>query len=440
MFNIDRHIAISAGWVAGPAFGVAMMAAPEYFHLAPLASGLLFWGGILVFGATIAVVVIVSLHQEHRRKTVLGPVITMAVGALIFGFGAAWYFWPVSQAISIAPTSANIIGSPQNRFVDFIIAVEITSERDDLTLHDWTLSVQSANEIQRISAIPVLEPMTWGLATGGELTLTPDTSLLGKTDKPLQRGVTRGRILFRTDRIAYVDASQLSNKITLIAKNGDMQLASPQIALSDLGPVIGQQPAIPQNPTPAAIQPNTPPVAIRIGKAEGGSVEGTLTVGMGLADIGESKDFTFKNNVTLNQLPPPVAMASPEFFQMSNEDLKKQVMDFAATLDALGAKNEAAKAILFDKGVTKSNERQISDLYAAQDRDFQNNYLPKTRALQGEIMLRLVKSGQTQIYIPPGLNPIHKGFRNLQAGGLFGAYPASSIAEYLRYAVSELPN
>jgi hypothetical protein len=73
MFNIDRHIAISAGWVAGPAFGVAMMAAPEYLHLGPLASGLLFWGGILLFLATITVVVIVSVHEDKETKSRARP-------------------------------------------------------------------------------------------------------------------------------------------------------------------------------------------------------------------------------------------------------------------------------------------------------------------------------------------------------------------------------
>jgi hypothetical protein len=33
MLTLDRHIAIQSGWIAGPAFGVAMMAAPVYFHL-----------------------------------------------------------------------------------------------------------------------------------------------------------------------------------------------------------------------------------------------------------------------------------------------------------------------------------------------------------------------------------------------------------------------
>jgi hypothetical protein len=50
--RIDRHIAVSAGWVAGPAFGVAMMAAPEYLHLSKAKAGWLFWGGLFVFVLT----------------------------------------------------------------------------------------------------------------------------------------------------------------------------------------------------------------------------------------------------------------------------------------------------------------------------------------------------------------------------------------------------
>ena len=73
MVNIDRHIAIQAGWIAGPAFGVAMMAAPEYLHLGPILSGVLFWGGILVFLATIVVVFVLSVHEENKRKAVLRP-------------------------------------------------------------------------------------------------------------------------------------------------------------------------------------------------------------------------------------------------------------------------------------------------------------------------------------------------------------------------------
>jgi hypothetical protein len=99
MFNIDRHIGVSAGWIAGPAFAVSMMAAPEYFHLGPIASAILFWGGIVVFLATIAVLAFISFHEEGRRRAVTGPIIVMVLGALIFCGGTAWYFWP-RQAIS----------------------------------------------------------------------------------------------------------------------------------------------------------------------------------------------------------------------------------------------------------------------------------------------------------------------------------------------------
>ena len=54
--QIDRHIAIWAGWVAGPAIGVALMAAPEYLKLGEWAP-YVFWGGLIVFVATLIVVV-----------------------------------------------------------------------------------------------------------------------------------------------------------------------------------------------------------------------------------------------------------------------------------------------------------------------------------------------------------------------------------------------
>jgi len=114
MLNVDRHIAIQAGWIAGPAFGVAMMAAPEYFHLGPIWSGVVFWGGIAVFLVTLAVVVALSLHEQRKQRTVLGPVLMMAIGALVFGGGAAWYFWPSTRsggtiAIDTQPIVSSIL-------------------------------------------------------------------------------------------------------------------------------------------------------------------------------------------------------------------------------------------------------------------------------------------------------------------------------------------
>jgi hypothetical protein len=92
--QLDRHIAIWAGWIAGPAFGLAMMAAPDYLHLSHYWAGICFWGGISVFVLTIAVVVCLSLHEKDRQRRIVGPLMVMALGATVFLCGAAWYFWP----------------------------------------------------------------------------------------------------------------------------------------------------------------------------------------------------------------------------------------------------------------------------------------------------------------------------------------------------------
>lgn len=98
-----------------------MMAAPEYLHLGLVASGLLFWGGIVVFLATIAIVAIVSVHEKNRQRAVIGPVVIMTVGALIFCGGAAWYFWPKSLV-----ETASI--SDHEKFHRMIITVKLREE------------------------------------------------------------------------------------------------------------------------------------------------------------------------------------------------------------------------------------------------------------------------------------------------------------------------
>jgi apolipoprotein N-acyltransferase len=107
VFNVDRHIAFQAGWIAGPAFGVAMMAAPNYLKLEPPFSGLFFWGGIAVFLLTIVVVLVLSFHEKGKRKAVFGPILVMALGALIFCGGAAWYFWPSPKTEALVAATSN---------------------------------------------------------------------------------------------------------------------------------------------------------------------------------------------------------------------------------------------------------------------------------------------------------------------------------------------
>ena len=92
--QIDRHIAISAGWVGGPAFGVAMMAAPDYLHLNPIVAAVCFWGGLAVFAATLLTVVLLSSKERESRRMSIGPVVLIGSGLLLFGSGVVWYFYP----------------------------------------------------------------------------------------------------------------------------------------------------------------------------------------------------------------------------------------------------------------------------------------------------------------------------------------------------------
>ncbi len=94
MLTLDRHIAISAGWVAGPAAGVAIMGAPEALELSShIASVVCFYGGSIVFAVTVLAVFIHSLKTRGRKK--IRPV--FLVGAGVFLAGAIWYFWPHQQ-------------------------------------------------------------------------------------------------------------------------------------------------------------------------------------------------------------------------------------------------------------------------------------------------------------------------------------------------------
>ena len=101
--QIDRQIAIWGGWIAGPAFGVAMMAAPEYLHLKPVLAALIFWGGIGVFILTVIVVFALSAREQERRHKTMWPIFAMALGVIIFGVGAMAFFWPASEKKITAP-------------------------------------------------------------------------------------------------------------------------------------------------------------------------------------------------------------------------------------------------------------------------------------------------------------------------------------------------
>jgi hypothetical protein len=91
--HTDRQIALWGGWIAGPAFGVAMMAAPEYLHLKPVLAAGCFWGGILVFVVTVFVVAALQSRERGEKKS-MWPIFAMAAGMIVFGVGVAGFFWP----------------------------------------------------------------------------------------------------------------------------------------------------------------------------------------------------------------------------------------------------------------------------------------------------------------------------------------------------------
>jgi len=98
--RIDRQIAVSAGWIAGPAFGVALMGASGYFQLSHATSGALFYGGLAVFFGTLLLVLILSTtEKDARRKKTVGPFILMGLGLAVLGGGIAWYFWPSAARV-----------------------------------------------------------------------------------------------------------------------------------------------------------------------------------------------------------------------------------------------------------------------------------------------------------------------------------------------------
>jgi len=90
--QFDRHLTISAGWVAGPAFGIAMMAAPEYLGLNHATAPYFFWGGIAVFVLTIGRGIHLWARERGGSSRVLFSAL-MTIGLLLFAIGVTGRFW-----------------------------------------------------------------------------------------------------------------------------------------------------------------------------------------------------------------------------------------------------------------------------------------------------------------------------------------------------------
>jgi hypothetical protein len=101
MLSLDRHIAVSAGWIAGPAAGVAIMGAPGALGITSQAtSEACFYGGLCVFALTILAVLVHSLRERGSRQDKMWPILLMASGTLLLLTGATACFWPHARIIS----------------------------------------------------------------------------------------------------------------------------------------------------------------------------------------------------------------------------------------------------------------------------------------------------------------------------------------------------
>lgn len=235
--HTDRQIAVWGGWIAGPAFGVAMMAAPEYLHLKPAFAATFFWGGILIFVVTVFAVAVLQSRERERRRKPMWPIIAMAVGVTIFGTGAAGYFWPGGGRFTFMPTAVNVIAVTDGDRVDLIVFVRADNGyAENVTARNWQLIVETPSGKSAITdAVHVLEPTTWNFVNGQPpFMLTPEASLVGKTEFRYALGETTGRILFRVNGVTGAEANDEATKLSLQAKIDGKPIKSAVVSMGQI--------------------------------------------------------------------------------------------------------------------------------------------------------------------------------------------------------------
>lgn len=129
--QLDRHIAVSGAWIAGPAFGASMMAAPAAFDFQRAVSLWVFWIGLLVFLGTLAAVLTLSILEKGRKRLSVWPLTLMTTGTLIFGTGLAWFVWPKSK-------TASEVNSELGKSLDYTIELkcDLYTPSDGVELKD----------------------------------------------------------------------------------------------------------------------------------------------------------------------------------------------------------------------------------------------------------------------------------------------------------------
>jgi hypothetical protein len=196
----DRQIALWGGWIAGPAFGVAMMAAPDYLHLKPVLAATCFWGGIIVFIATVFVVAALQSREREQGHKPMWPIFTMAAGMIVFGVGAAGYFWPaassdkpsagaevqnpkatdspVAESSGLRISISDVIFDP-NGPTEYYVEFRLSNVGPPTTIEGWNLSIfKNGNILQdgqppRVTFSPTYNPSTNRLDPPKDLSTQP---------------------------------------------------------------------------------------------------------------------------------------------------------------------------------------------------------------------------------------------------------------------------
>ena len=264
MPSLDRHIAISSGWIAGPAAGVALMGAPAALGIASqTASGICFYAGASVFALTILAVVVHSLRERGRRHDKMWPILLMSVGAALLLVGAAAYFWPRTpitpsyQGEITGVAAFDVSGQPGLLNVIPVVTVRNLKGEEAGYIANFALKIHFATGTEKeAEAEPVFDEQIFR-GPNGATDINPQNTLWGRDGAPPITRFRSGRLWFpfNGDLAEFIN---LDTRLTLMIKDSSGTTSTSTVRLGDIGgPRISSQPFTgpPAAPLPSPAQP-----------------------------------------------------------------------------------------------------------------------------------------------------------------------------------------
>src|ERR1019366_3294434 len=98
--NFDRHIALSSGWVAGPAIGVVLMGLQAWLQPGPIIGAIMFFGGGAVFVATVLIIIFLWFREKAKASSFGSSRFILGSALMVIGAVVAWYSWPIKSRLS----------------------------------------------------------------------------------------------------------------------------------------------------------------------------------------------------------------------------------------------------------------------------------------------------------------------------------------------------